>query len=104
MAEANELQPPVKFLGHVSRDQLPAVYAGSTIVVMPSVFVEAFGKVGPEALSSGRPVIASDSGGVREWLQPGKERPPRRTRGRRPTHGGHAVAVEGRGHPGPDGQ
>jgi glycosyltransferase involved in cell wall biosynthesis len=68
MAEANELQPPVKFLGHVSRDQLPAVYAGSTIVVMPSVFVEAFGKVGPEALSSGRPVIASDSGGVREWL------------------------------------
>jgi glycosyltransferase involved in cell wall biosynthesis len=72
MAEANELQPPVKFLGHVSRDQLPAVYAGSTIVVMPSVFVEAFGKVGPEALSSGRPVIASDSGGVREWLKPGK--------------------------------
>jgi glycosyltransferase involved in cell wall biosynthesis len=39
---------------------------------MPSVFVEAFGKVGPEALSSGRPVIASDSGGVREWLKPGK--------------------------------
>jgi glycosyltransferase involved in cell wall biosynthesis len=72
MAEASGLQPPVKFLGHVSRDQLPDVYAGSTIVVMPSVFVEAFGKVGPEALSSGRPVIASDSGGVREWLKPGK--------------------------------
>jgi glycosyltransferase involved in cell wall biosynthesis len=71
MAEASGLQPPVKFLGHVSRDQLPAVYAGSTIVVLPSVFVEAFGKVGPEALSSGRAVIASDSGGVREWLQPG---------------------------------
>jgi glycogen(starch) synthase len=70
--KATELQPPVKFLGHVSRDQLPAVYASSTIVVMPSVFVEAFGKVGPKALSAGRPVIASDSGGVREWLQPGK--------------------------------
>jgi glycosyltransferase involved in cell wall biosynthesis len=72
MAEARDIQPPVEFLGLVSRDQLPAVYARATVVVLPSVFVEAFGKVGPEALSSGRPVIASDSGGVREWLQPGK--------------------------------
>jgi glycosyltransferase involved in cell wall biosynthesis len=72
MAEAGDVRPPVEFLGRVRRDQLPAVYGSSTIVVMPSVFVEAFGKVGPEALSSGRPVIASDSGGVREWLQSGK--------------------------------
>ena len=72
VAKAGELAPPVEFLGRVSRDRLPAVYASSTIVVMPSVFVEAFGKVGPEALSTGRPVIASDSGGIREWLQPGK--------------------------------
>ncbi len=72
MAQAGDLRPPVEFLGHVSRDALAAVYGRSTIVVMPSVFVEAFGKVGPEALSAGRPVIASDSGGVREWLQPGR--------------------------------
>jgi glycosyltransferase involved in cell wall biosynthesis len=38
---------------------------------MPSLFPEAFGKVGVEAMSSGRPVVASDAGGVRDWLDPG---------------------------------
>jgi glycosyltransferase involved in cell wall biosynthesis len=61
----------MEYLGRVGRTDLQAVYASCGIVVIPSIFVEAFGKVGPEALSVGRPVIASDSGGIREWLQPG---------------------------------
>ncbi len=70
-AQRRGIDGSLEFLGRVSRTDLQGVYASSDIVVMPSIFVEAFGKVGPEALSVGRPVIAFDSGGVREWLQPG---------------------------------
>ena len=33
---------------------------------------ENFALVGPEALGHGTPVVASDLGGVREWLRPGE--------------------------------
>ena len=39
---------------------------------MPSIWAEPFGKVGIEAMSVGRVVVASDVGGVSEWLEDGK--------------------------------
>jgi glycosyltransferase involved in cell wall biosynthesis len=36
---------------------------------MPSRWQEPFGIVGPEALAAGTPVVAWDSGGIREWHQ-----------------------------------
>lgn len=35
---------------------------------MPSIWPESFGKVGPEAMSVGRPIIGSKVGGIPDWL------------------------------------
>lgn len=38
---------------------------------MPSIWPESFGKVGIEAMSVGRPVIATNIGGTSDWLSDG---------------------------------
>ena len=38
------------------------------MLVLPSLWPEPFGLVGPEAMAYGKPVVAFDVGGVREWL------------------------------------
>jgi len=58
----------VHFVGHVNRDRLYELYCEATVLLIPSLWPEPFGKVGIEAMSVGRPVVASDVGGVREWL------------------------------------
>lgn len=62
----------VKLLGHLSRDLVKKVYEDSLIIVIPSIWPEAFGKVGIEAMSVGRPIIATNVGGVSDWLIDGK--------------------------------
>lgn len=62
----------VKFLGHLNRESLAKYYQQSSITLVPSIWPEAFGKVGIEAMSTGRPVIATDVGGISEWLQSGE--------------------------------
>jgi glycosyltransferase involved in cell wall biosynthesis len=66
------LQESVKLLGYVDDKELDRLYADSTVFVMPSTWPETFGKVGVEAMSVGRPVIATDVGGVRDWLKDGE--------------------------------
>lgn len=62
----------VEFIGKVSRPQVEDLYRSSSIVVVPSVWDEAFGKIGVEAMSVGRPVIASNVGGISDWLKHGE--------------------------------
>ncbi len=71
-AEMNRLQalsvklgidPLVSFVGAKEQDQLPRYYAAATAVIMPSDY-ESFGMVALEAMSSGKPVIASQVGGL----------------------------------------
>jgi glycosyltransferase involved in cell wall biosynthesis len=62
----------VTFVGHCTREQLYGYYKEARCVVVPSVWPEPFGKVGIEALSVGRPVIASNVGGISEWLRDGE--------------------------------
>ncbi len=62
----------VTFAGHLTRDQLYEEYKKCTVLVVPSVWPEPFGKIGIEAYSVGRPVIASDVGGISEWLTDGE--------------------------------
>lgn len=68
--ESDGLVDCVDFLGHLAADSMAAFYASGSVLVLPSIFAEAFGKVGPEAMSVGRPVVASSVGGVLDWLRP----------------------------------
>ncbi len=60
--------PRAHFTGHLSREELSTVYASADIFLFPS-FVETFGNVVLEALSSGLPVVISDGGGCAEIVQ-----------------------------------
>ena len=50
----------VKFLGHVSDQELPGIYESCTVFVMPSI-AELQSIATMEAMASGRPVIAADA-------------------------------------------
>jgi glycosyltransferase involved in cell wall biosynthesis len=60
--------PGVRALGHVGRDDLPALYAAADALVLPSVrtatFLEPWGLVVNEAMHQGTPAIASDAVGA----------------------------------------
>ena len=66
------LENNVKFLGRINREDLYDEYKKTTLVVVPSVWPEPFGKVGIEAMSVGRPVVATCVGGILEWLKDGE--------------------------------
>lgn len=73
---ANSLLPLVEqgrvhLLGRVNGSAIPNVYAASNVVVIPSIWSEAFGLVALEALAAGKPVIASDVGGLPEVVGTG---------------------------------
>lgn len=56
----------------VDREKVRAVFEQATVFAFPSVWPETLGIVGIESLACGVPVVASDIGGVREWLKQGK--------------------------------
>jgi glycosyltransferase involved in cell wall biosynthesis len=56
------------FLGKQPYDEMPNIYQMSEIVVVPSIWEEAFGLVALEALAAGKPVIATRTGGMGEFL------------------------------------
>lgn len=56
----------VQVLGSVTNAAIPRVYAASDVVVVPSIWREAFPLVALEALASGKPLIASAVGGLPE--------------------------------------
>ena len=67
-----QLEGAVTFVGQVGRGQLEQLYQAATVVAVPSLWPEPFGKVGIEAMSVGRPAVASDVGGMSEWLTDGE--------------------------------
>lgn len=66
-AQARQLGVDVRFLGHVPDDDLPALYRGAVLTVLPSVTCqEAFGIALLESMACGTPVVASRLPGVTE--------------------------------------
>jgi len=61
----------VQFLGWFDAAQMERCYRRCSLVVMPSIWPEPFGKVGIEALAQGRPVVAFAVGGIPDWLDDG---------------------------------
>ena len=60
----------VKYLGPLPQSELPTAYAATDLVIMPSDY-ESFGMVALEALASGRPVIATQVGGLAHLVEDG---------------------------------
>ena len=72
MREELEKEAPenMMFTGYVKGEQLASVYSASDLFVFPSP-TETFGNVVLEALASGTPAIAANSGGVKTIIQDG---------------------------------
>lgn len=62
----------VVFRGWLSGDELRAEYAAARFVVIPSVWYEVFGLIALEAYASGKPVIATQMGGLAELVKDGE--------------------------------
>jgi glycosyltransferase involved in cell wall biosynthesis len=74
LAETLGVKDRVRFLGRISQDNLPKVYAACDLFVLPSVSrLEAFGIVALEAMATGKPVVVADIPGVREVIEDGRE-------------------------------
>jgi D-inositol-3-phosphate glycosyltransferase len=70
LGEHYGLQDLVTFLGKRGQDTLPYYYSAAEVVVVPSQY-ESFGMVALEAMACGRPVVASQVGGLAYLVQDG---------------------------------
>lgn len=61
----------VHFRGWLDAERLARELSEASVVAIPSLWPEPFGLVGIEALTAGRPVIASLTGGIPDWLEDG---------------------------------
>ena len=63
------LEPYVKFTGKIPFASLSPLYSRSDIVIFPSIYPEPFGRVALEAMFFGKPVVASNVGGIPEIVR-----------------------------------
>jgi glycosyltransferase involved in cell wall biosynthesis len=71
LVKALGLESFVLFTGWLSRNEVISFYAESDIVLLPSVFPDANPLVSFEAMSFGKPVVASNTGGIPEAVVDG---------------------------------
>lgn len=66
-----ELQkhPEVEFVGHYTSDDLERILDQVDVGIVPSVWEEVYGFVGPEFLAKGIPVIGNALGGIPEYVR-----------------------------------
>jgi glycogen synthase len=62
----------VRFAGALDADEIPRAYADADAVVFPVTWPEPFGLVPLEAMATGRPVVATGTGGSAEYLRDGE--------------------------------
>jgi len=64
-----DLEDHVRLLGFVPNEKLPDLYGLSQVFVLPSLYCESFGITLLEAMASGKPIVASNVGGVPEVIE-----------------------------------
>jgi glycosyltransferase involved in cell wall biosynthesis len=69
---ASGLTRQIRFLGKVMPVDMPAVYAESDLVVLPSIWDENQPVCLMEAMAAGLPVVASRKGGIPELIEHGR--------------------------------
>lgn len=69
---ARALKVRASFPGWVDPAARERLFRDASVLAVPSVWPEPFGLVGLEAGSFGVPAVAFDVGGIRQWLQPGR--------------------------------
>jgi glycosyltransferase involved in cell wall biosynthesis len=69
MRRAADAGIDIEVEGWLVGDKLRLAYARAKVIAFSSVWPEPFGLVGIEAMSQGKPVVAFDCGGVRQWLE-----------------------------------
>ncbi|MCR6679845.1 glycosyltransferase, partial [Escherichia marmotae] len=60
-----------EFTGWLAQNQLAALMKSSDLLVVPSLWPEPFGSVGPAAGRHGLPAAAFAVGGIPQWLAEG---------------------------------
>ena len=63
----------IEFVGHVSHEKVKKYIEGAIAVIAPSIWYETFGLTLVESMSTGKPVIASDIGGMQEIVSHGSD-------------------------------
>ncbi|MEP7342034.1 MAG: glycosyltransferase family 4 protein [Acidobacteriota bacterium] len=78
LVAASPYRDRIKLLGPVGRDKVPGLLRGCTLYCHPA-YGEPFANSVLEALASGKPVVATNAGGIREMIPDGGGRkvPPR---------------------------
>ena len=62
----------IHFVGWIDEERKRELFAQTDALVVPSLWPEPYGLVGPEAAQFGVPAAAFDVGGIREWLRDGQ--------------------------------
>jgi glycosyltransferase involved in cell wall biosynthesis len=70
--QATENNPQIEWLGRRPFDQVTSIVGAATVLVMPSVWYETFGRTVVEAFATGTPVIASRMGAMQELVDEGR--------------------------------
>ena len=67
--DKHEFKNSIKFLGWANKSMMHTYLTKSSVLAFPSIYPEAFGIVGIEAMMRSLPVVAFDVGGVKDWLK-----------------------------------
>ncbi|MCS2892499.1 glycosyltransferase family 4 protein [Parabacteroides faecis] len=67
---SDKIKDRIKFTGYIDYNDIPLYYGISDIIVVPSQWDDPAPLTVFEAQASGKPLIASDSGGIKEYVSP----------------------------------